>query len=115
MAWTLNDLIVEVRQIVQDKADTRYDDSTVRRAAQIALSEVRRMRPDYFYSSLHDPVPDLVQAPLTTTIPLPEFLRGSLTAFTAGWIELADSQFEDDARAIGLLKLLSASIMRVIP
>jgi hypothetical protein len=114
MAWTLADLIAEVRQIVQDKANTRYDDNVVRRAAQIGISEVRRLRPDFFFKALHDPLPDLVQADLATPIPLPEFLRASLTTFTAGWIELADSQFEDDARALGLMKILAGSISRVI-
>lgn len=110
--WRVSDLLLEVRQIVQDRSGTRYREEDVRRAAQVALSELRRLRPDYFFGTLREPLPDLITADPATPIPVPEFLRGPVTAFTAGWIELADSQFEDDNRAIGLMKLLSGSVMR---
>lgn len=115
MAWTTGQLTAEVRNIVQDKHDTRYSDERILQAAQTALSEVRRLRPDYFFDRMREDLPDLVATGLAdpdTIIPLPGFLRSPMTAFTAGWVELVDDQFTDDGRALGLMKILAGSLMR---
>lgn len=116
--WTAASLIEETRHILQDVGGDRYTDRRILQAAQTTISEVRRLRPDYFTGALRDPLPDFITegtAVPTTPVPLPELLRMPVTTFCAGWCELADDQYQDDSRAVALMRLLAMSITRPQP
>lgn len=119
MSWTALDLVTEVRAILQDKAETRYTDEKILRSLGMVYAEVRRVRPDYFVNGLRVALPKLpawsTEGNLTegaAPILLPEQIRALVTMYIAGFVELADTQFTDDKRAVGLMSSLGQALGR---
>jgi hypothetical protein len=106
-------LLRQVRDILQDDAQPyRYPDETLVDAANLAIGEAWRLRPDLFFGPglLTGLVPSL---PDTGPAPLPGFLDTALVAFVSGWAELRDDQFTTDNRASILLQSFSNAMIRV--
>jgi hypothetical protein len=121
MSWTALDLVTEVRAILQDKAETRYTDERILRSLGMVYAEVRRVRPDYFVNGLRAALPVLptwsTEGQLTQptlVIFLPEQIRALVTMYVAGFVELADTQYTEDKRAVGLMSSLGQALGRPV-
>lgn len=75
------EIINQVRRVMQDTSPNspRTSDEDIRAAISLALSDVRRMRPDLFY-----PAPDVyIDAYTAEEIPLEGFILSPLAYITA--------------------------------
>jgi len=79
------------------------------------LYELKRLRPDIWLSSLTFPVTDLpryVDDPvdLATALPFNTMFYQPLVLYVAGYAELRDDEFTQDARAATLLKSFAVQL-----
>lgn len=126
MAKTLDDLLGDIRQMLQDKRlPYRYDDATLLDRVNTAFRETKRIRPDAFILgtpgvdevTTTDPptytTADLGVTPTPTAFPIDEIFYQPIVFHTVGTIELGDDQFAVDNRAMTLLAAFRASLIGV--
>jgi hypothetical protein len=107
-------LVRQAREVLQDvDPPYRYGDTALIDAANLAVQEAWRHRPDLFYGrvSLETGQPAALTALDTTQVPLPNFMDVALLSFVAGYAELRDDQFTVDGRAMALLKNWNAALV----
>lgn len=115
MARTIDNVVVDVREILQDEVSPyRYKDTGIVRALNNALGQAFRVRPDIFFGSYDSGIPmftdaDLGQVP-ETEFPIHDMYFTPVVYFIAGYSELRDDEFNVDARATTLLKQFSAEL-----
>lgn len=95
------DIIATVRDILQDQDVERYDDPSLLRALTMSITDLRRIRPDYFIGRFQQPIQP-VRA-LSETIDLPMQVYSPLIEYTAGMAEMRDDEFTTDGRAQSML------------
>ena len=105
----VSDVLANVRDILQDNdPQKRYSDDSLIRGLNLAIMEVRRVRPDYFIGTYHQ---STVQYSKTTSeIQLPETCFPSLVKYVAGWAELRDDEYTTDGRAAALLQAFATDL-----
>jgi hypothetical protein len=106
----VGEIIDYVRDILQDRDDAvrRYPDDSLIRNLNLAVLEIRRVRPDYFIGAFGAPV---VQYSLPATeVQLPETCIPSLVKYVAGMAELRDDEYTTDGRAAALLQAFGADL-----
>lgn len=132
---TLDDLVLEVREIVNDQQSPyRYSDNWVILIINTALREVYRVRPDAYIGNftsgvlssnpansysvtdlqvingVANPTPP---SPLTP-FPLDDRLfYGPVVFYVVGRLEVSDDEFSDDNRAMTLLSAFQAQLTGV--
>jgi hypothetical protein len=106
----VGEVIDYVRDILQDRdnAVRRYPDDSLIRNLNLAVLEVRRVRPDYFIGAFAAPVTRYSSA--DTEVQLPETCIPSLVKYVAGMAELRDDEYTTDGRAAALLQAFSADL-----
>lgn len=99
MGYTIADSITRSRQIVQDLAiPYRHSDDKLLGYFNDALSDVRRLRPDYFIGTMNTPT-FYDSSNLTDPFPIDYTIFTAITAFIAGMVGLEDDEFAQDGRA----------------
>lgn len=104
----VGEILQQVRDVLQDMDGTRYPTDSLIRGLNLAVLQVRSLRPDYFVGTFRDQIPRI-----TTTaedLPLPDELMGPLTQYVAGWAEMRDDEFTTDGRAAVLLRSFEAQL-----
>lgn len=110
MAASVNDLIQEAREILQDLDPTnyRYPQQSLVQYYNGAIREARRLRPDLFTGTFQSQLPTLLWNPTLdlTFVPfaLPEWLYVPTVNFIVGRAEIADDEFAVDGRAMSFLQ-----------
>ncbi len=105
MSFPIDQVVVNARAILQDPLGDRYAEQRYVDALNMALAEMQRIRPDIPALFAADPGFPYALTDLDQGIQLPvdgKYLS-PITAFVAGWIELADDEFTVDNRAATLL------------
>lgn len=104
-AFTIDDVLYQVRNMLQDQEKERYTDTHLLSSLNTAVSDMRRIRPDIV--ALQGVVPNY---PFNTShlnqgvrVPVDDMYYGPLISFVVGWTELADDEFTVDNRAATLL------------
>lgn len=103
MAIAVKRVIAEVRRVMQD---TRLDaprntDQSIRGAMNMALQDMRRVRPDLFLSGLHT-VPDLITQ---TTVPVEAMFISPLVHLTVAYVMMASNEYNNNGAAANFLTL----------
>lgn len=132
---TLDDLVTEVRQVVNDQQSPyRYSDTWMIMKINTALRELYRMRPDAYignftsgvlasnamntyaitdlqvYNGAANPSPPIPATP----IPVDDRLFFSpLVSYVIGIVELSDDEFSDNNRAMTLLGIFKQQLQGV--
>jgi len=108
MTILVDDVVREVRRLLQDTAATkRYETPTIRQAMGPALATVRRMRPDLFLA-------DLTTLPSTNAATLPidvQFIT-PIANLTAGSMMATEDETVSAGQAANLIKLGQAQLSR---
>lgn len=127
---TLDDLVSEVRQIINDKQTPyRYSDAWVIAKINSALRQLYRLRPDAYIGNFttgvlssnvmntYSPL-DLQTAavPPVPATPLPvddRLFFSPLLFYVVGILEVADDEFADDNRAMMFLQAFKTALIGV--
>ena len=119
MARTIADLITEARSYIQDTDEPyRYTDTDLIIYANDAMTEIRRIRPDYYYDLAvaaggYDgyEVPQYTSTDYTSSdFPLDQQAFTATAYFIAGSAALRDDEHTVDARATALLGLFEQKL-----
>lgn len=118
MAKTYQTAITEAREILQDTDEDgyRYSDATLLNVLNRALQELGRIRPDAYWSSFDETfgditIPEVTDADLDTTFPLPSQFYSPVVNFIIAWAEVLDDEFTQDGRAGMLLAQFKAQVL----
>lgn len=114
MAFTVEDLINQARDIVQDTGmEFDYDDpdrhtnAKMIRFLNTALADAYRVRPDLFFPGVFDrstlPVYTVSDIDAQTPFGVDVTYFSAFVDYVAGYIGLADDEFAQDGRAVALL------------
>ena len=114
MAFTVEDLINQARDIVQDTGmefdyedPDRHTDTKMIRFLNTALADAYRLRPDLFFPGVFDrstlPVYTVTDITNQTPFPVDVTYFSAFVDYVAGYIGLADDEFAQDGRAVALL------------
>lgn len=97
----VSDVLADVRDILQDHEGDRYPEPSLIRLVNMAMLELRRVRPDYFIGAYAAPVPR-VSLP-GSELQVAETCYPSIVKYVAGMAELRDDEFATDGRAAALM------------
>lgn len=107
MAKTLENMLDEVRDLLQDSRASSYRYSTARLVRQIntTLQEVYRLRPDAFiaYDTAATAVPEFTESDLAEEIGIEDLFYQSVVFHVVSVTQLSDDEFANDGRAISLM------------
>lgn len=121
MAFTVKDLVHQVRDAIQDKGlsedytdPDRHTDAEIIRCANLAIADAFRLRPDLFYGYLvEQDIPSVTTDQIASGIEFP--VHGTyFSAFVdhvAGTLSMSDDEFSKDGRAVTLLSRFSAKLV----
>lgn len=104
MAVQVARVIAEVRRLTQDSGygqDQRSSDVEIRGAMNLALSDMRRARPDYFLGNLA-PLVDVQDA---VTISVDDYMFTPICMVTAGYLLMEVDEYSDDGTARNFVAL----------
>jgi len=113
VARTLDDIVLDVRSILQDTVTPyRYSSGDVVRAYNNALSQLWRLRADIFFGHYEAGVPSYSESDLGQgeVIPVDDMYATPIIYFMAGFAELRDDEFTVDARAVTLVKQFASDV-----
>lgn len=114
MARTIQDILNEARDYIQD-TDTevqRYSDADLIAYLNNGITEIRRIRPDFFVNSYDNALPRFTTSTLTEDWPLEDQTDTAIAYFVAGSAALRDDENVLDGRASGLLTLFSTKLTK---
>lgn len=108
MARTYQNLIDEAREILQDTDEDayRWSETHLLNTLNRGLQELGRIRPDAYYDTFTTDdivVPEVTDATLGDTFPIPMMFYAALVMYIAGMAELIEDEFATDGRAITLI------------
>ena len=101
-------LVDTVRDFLQDADKTRYSDASLIRALNLAILDVRRLRPDYFIGMYYTETP--VYSSVTDQLLVPDQLFPALVKYVTGLAEMRDDEYTADGRASVFLKAFSTDL-----
>lgn len=116
---SVQDMVTAARSLLQDAVSPyRYPDVDLLMALSLAMSEARRLRPDFFLGI--DYVPVFSNAADTEDDPteeasiafyIPDFYRAPVLYFVVGYVQLRDEEDTQDPRALGLMGKFSQQLL----
>lgn len=113
MAKTIQDILDEARVYIQDEIEPyRYSDEDLVDYLNNGISEIRRIRPDFFVGLFYSDLPQFTISDLGEDYPLDEQTNTAITYFVAGNAALRDDEHVNDGRAAGLLGLFQAKLLQ---
>lgn len=102
---TVQDYVTEARVLLLDEvAPYRYTDPTLLMALNLAMMDIRRVRPDILIAQTTTPNFSAVD---TTTVSLDEMYRIAVLYFIVGFSQIKDDEETSDARAGAFLQRFS--------
>lgn len=112
MSFSVDDVLAAARDLLQDDEKVRYNDVRLIRALNLAISNMRRVRPDIV--ALWQSIPNYPYTSGTVgggvLLPVDDQFFDPLVSFVAGWVEMADDEFTIDNRANTLITRFSSQI-----
>jgi hypothetical protein len=111
---TIGDLFSDVRYTVQDTSSDRYTDTDLVMMFNSALREARAKRPDLFLSmGLLNALPVYTSSDVGVAFPLDVAAWPAFQYYIAGRLEMADSTFADNQRAVVLMNKFVSQLLAV--
>lgn len=111
---TVQDYLTRARTILQDEVEPyRYSDVDLVEALNMALMEVRRLRPEAVASSLNTAFPEYSAGSLATAVEMDVQLRSALVYYICGHVHLRDSEVEEGSRAASFLNKFIAQMLTI--
>lgn len=112
MARTVGQIITSARGILQDqRVPYRVSDADLAGYVTEAVSEARRVRPDFFARTFRQVLPVYTAASLATTVPLPDQYFVPMVNYVAGRADLREDEFAQDNRALTLIQAFGAALI----
>src|SRR5688572_6247731 len=106
---TLDEYTDRIKLLANDVDGVRYGAEAYVQAVNVGVLEAFRIRPD-FYREGEDAVPSFtVEAP-DADIDFPKQYAMHLIVFCVGWLELIDSEGNEDQRAAALISSFQAKL-----
>jgi hypothetical protein len=102
------DVLDHARDILQDHDEDRYTNESLIRCLNAALTELRRLRPDFWIGRYYEA--SIAVTVETDEIQLPVFMFSPLVDFVAGRAELRDDEFTTDGRAVALMAMFKQAV-----
>jgi hypothetical protein len=114
MPFTVQDVIYQAREIVQDMGmesdfedPDRHTDAKLIRYLNTALANAYRLRPDLFFPGVFDrgTLPEFVAQDIADATPLgiDDTYFSAFAEYVAGYVGLGDDEFATEGRAVALL------------
>jgi hypothetical protein len=104
----VSDLIIAVRETLQDMDGDRYADLRIMRALNFGILETRRKRPDYWIGRYHEETQLLID--VTAAVSLPDDVLTAAITYAIGWIEMGDDEYSEDGRAVAMMKKFATDL-----
>jgi len=113
---TVGQVLAESRVLLQDQfTPYRYPDKDIVEGINIALAEVRRLRPDLLLPAFTIPYFDTSGTiDATKPIGLDSMYRSSLVYYVVGRMQLRDDENTTDARAASLLNKFVSQMTQIV-
>jgi hypothetical protein len=106
---TIRDYINSARTLLQDTTGApRYSDDQFKLALNLAFDEAYRIRPDMF---IRNEVPDLSEAGVTTSVPVPRGYQSAFLYYICGMVQLQDQEDTQDNRATVFLNKFVSQLL----
>tara|TARA_R110002167_G_scaffold52967_4_gene152353 strand:+ start:897 stop:1247 length:351 start_codon:yes stop_codon:yes gene_type:complete len=104
MAWTINEAIASIREILKDEVSDayRYSDESLIRIMNIGFTELHTKRPDAFIVS--EPWTVVKVSDMDAAFPVALNFFNPIIYFVCGYAELRDDEYSRDQRAAILLE-----------
>lgn len=101
-------VIGEVRRVTQDTNPDapRNSNQDIRAAANMAVQDIRRVRPDLFLG-MFDAVPDLITA---SSLDIEDMFLSPLVHLTVAYVMMASNEYNVDGAAANFLSLGRAQL-----
>ncbi len=111
--YTYQSAITAARSIVQDldSDDYRYTDEQFIAALNMAISEVRRLRPDAWAGTFLAAIVEVTALNLSDPWPVDDMFYNPVVEFLAAHVELRDDEFIQNGRAPALLQRFSQRLL----
>lgn len=106
----VSDFLTEVKNLVQDVDAVRYSAERYFTGLNVALSEAYRVRPDFFRSQPWNTIPQYSTGDENDVLIWPAMYKQALLLYMTGYLELTDSEGNEDARAAALLQSFVANL-----
>jgi len=101
MSYTINDAVIQARDIVQDAAgpNFRHSDEKFMRYFNDAMADVRRLRGDLFLATINDPWVQYDITNFADPFPIDYTYFTSVVDYLVSMIGIGDDEFSLDGRA----------------
>lgn len=113
MAYSLDSILRQARTIIQDQDKERYSDQQLLDGVNVALGEMKRIRPDIL--TLQATLSNFPYGPQQlnagVSLPVDDMFIGPVVGFVSGWAELSDDEFTVDSRASQLLQRFQSQLL----
>lgn len=109
MTLIVSQIIDETRRILSDRGvaeKRRNKDADIRGAMRLAISDMRRVRPDLFVGSLQT-LPDMM---VVDQVDIEDWLFTPMAFLTTGYVLMQNDQFSQDGTAAGMLSAGKAQL-----
>ena len=114
MAWNIGELLNDARSHLNDRTEPlRYTDADLVVYYNDALRDLKRLRPDAFFSMYGEELPTYTVDDFLEDIIVDEIFHPAMSYYIVGNAELLDDEFVTDGRVAGLLKQFQMKVMSV--
>lgn len=111
---TVQDFIDRTRAILLDEIEPyRYPDQDLVEALNMAIFEIRRLRPDLVRLFFRSPVPQFSTANKTAVVPVDVQYRPAVLYYICGHTQLRDDEISQDSRAAAFLNKFTAQMLTI--
>ena len=119
MAFTVADLLLQAREILQDTGmefdgqGDRHTDAKLIRILNTSLADAYRLRPDLFFPVVSREPPTYAVADIVALTPfvVESTFFSPFVDYVAGYVALGDDEFAQDGRAVSLLNRFSQKLL----
>jgi hypothetical protein len=111
---TVQDYVDRARVLLLDETTPyRYSDDSLVEALNLAILEMRRIRPDAMMSYFRTSLPSYTSASLSDTVAIDEQLRVAALYYVCGHAHLRDEEDTQDTRATAFLNKFTAQLLTI--
>lgn len=111
---TVQDYIDRARVLLLDEVEPyRYPSADLVENLNMAILEIRRLRPDIVQSYLRTSLPEFSAAATATSVPIDPQYRVALVYYICGHAHLRDEENTQDSRATAFLNKFVAQMLTI--
>jgi hypothetical protein len=111
---TIQDFIDRTRTILLDEIEPyRYPDRDLVEALNMAIFEIRRLRPDIVRPFFRGSVPQFSTSDKAAVVPVDVQYRPAILYYICGQAQLRDDEITQDSRAAAFLNKFTAQMLTI--